>query len=150
MLYIVNILSRNLKRLRKESGYSQEALSDKACLSLRYLGDIERGKANPTLDILNNLAKSLKLELWELFFKDAAEVRYHYALREDPLINPDNRRPYLGYSLCIYKIIGRTSILIECIPDISPNKAFAEQVVRHCNEHKLSLLACFAYLQSVL
>lgn len=36
-------------------------------ISAQYLSGIERGKENPTFDMLMNLSDGLKVEMWELF-----------------------------------------------------------------------------------
>jgi transcriptional regulator with XRE-family HTH domain len=54
-------LARNLVRLRGERGWSQEQLADEAGLHRTYVSGIERCVRNPTLLILERLAKALKL-----------------------------------------------------------------------------------------
>lgn len=54
-------LARNLVRLRRERGWSQEQLADEAGLHRTYVSGIERCVRNPTLLILERLAKALKL-----------------------------------------------------------------------------------------
>lgn len=48
-------------------GMTQEKLAAKMGISSKYLSSIERGKENPTLDTLINLAQSLGIELAEMF-----------------------------------------------------------------------------------
>lgn len=57
----------NLKRLRKAKGYSQTALARESGVSVGYISLIERGKADPSILILNRLANGLDLSLKELF-----------------------------------------------------------------------------------
>lgn len=54
-------LARNLIRLRTEKGWSQEDLADEAGLHRTYLSGLERRIRNPTLLILERLAKALKV-----------------------------------------------------------------------------------------
>ena len=54
-------LARNLVRLRGERGWSQEQLADEAGLHRTYVSGIERCVRNPTLLIVERLAKALKL-----------------------------------------------------------------------------------------
>jgi transcriptional regulator with XRE-family HTH domain len=56
------ILARNLKRLRKERGLSQEELADLAGLNRNYVGMIERQENAATVDTLEALAKSLQVD----------------------------------------------------------------------------------------
>ena len=50
-------LSRNLRRLRAEKGWSQEAYAHEAGIHRTYVSDIERGARNPTITIVEKLAK---------------------------------------------------------------------------------------------
>nr|WP_246605111.1 helix-turn-helix transcriptional regulator [Aquisediminimonas sediminicola] len=50
-------LGRNIKRLRLEKGWSQEAFAFEAGIHRTYVSDIERGARNPTITIVEKLAK---------------------------------------------------------------------------------------------
>jgi transcriptional regulator with XRE-family HTH domain len=52
-------LARNLVKLRSDKGWSQEQLADEAGLHRTYVSGIERQVRNPTLSILERLAKAL-------------------------------------------------------------------------------------------
>lgn len=52
-------LGRNVQRLRKEKGWSQEDYADRAGIHRTYISDIERGARNPTVAVVEKLAKSL-------------------------------------------------------------------------------------------
>ncbi|WP_085542653.1 helix-turn-helix domain-containing protein [Cedecea sp. NFIX57] len=60
----------HLKKLRLQSGLSQEAFADKCGLDRTYVSGIERGVRNPTLEVISVLAKGLEIEISELFFFD--------------------------------------------------------------------------------
>lgn len=60
-------LGHLLQRRRYQLGMTQRDLSDAAKISLKYLGEIERGEANPTLDMLARLACVLDWDPWTLF-----------------------------------------------------------------------------------
>ena len=60
-------LGAKIAYLRKTIRFSQEKLAEKSDISLVYIGDIERGDANPTLDKLKALANALEVEVMELF-----------------------------------------------------------------------------------
>ena len=57
----------HLKKLRHQSGLSQEAFADKCGLDRTYVSGIERGVRNPTLEVLNVLAQGLEIEIKNLF-----------------------------------------------------------------------------------
>lgn len=52
-------LKTNLRRLRLEKGWSQEAFADEAGIHRTYISDLERGARNPTIVIVEKLAKPL-------------------------------------------------------------------------------------------
>ena len=55
------ILAENLTRLREERGMSRKQLVDRAGVSLDWIGMIERGHVNPTLDVIVEIAIALKV-----------------------------------------------------------------------------------------
>jgi transcriptional regulator with XRE-family HTH domain len=59
-------LARNMKRLRKERGWSQEALADEAGLDRTYISGIERVVRNPTITVVQRVASALDCRLGEL------------------------------------------------------------------------------------
>jgi len=58
---------RRLRELRKAAKMSQEALGFKANIHRTYIGSIERGEQNVSIDNIQKLAKALKVEAKELF-----------------------------------------------------------------------------------
>jgi transcriptional regulator with XRE-family HTH domain len=56
----------NLQRLRREKGWSQEDMAFESGLHRTYVSGIERGVRNPTILILDRLAKSLGVAPAEL------------------------------------------------------------------------------------
>ena len=56
----------NLKRIRKERGWSQEELAFESGLHRTYISGIERGARNPTIVILERLAQTLDVKIEEL------------------------------------------------------------------------------------
>jgi len=61
------LLGKRIRELRLARDLSQEALAEKMGVNAKYLGFIEQGRANPTLDVLLNLARCLKVEPVDLF-----------------------------------------------------------------------------------
>jgi len=54
-------LARNLRRRREELGWSQEELADQAGLHRTYVSGVERKVRNPTIEVVERLAKAMKL-----------------------------------------------------------------------------------------
>ncbi|MEL0156344.1 MULTISPECIES: helix-turn-helix domain-containing protein [unclassified Sphingopyxis] len=55
-----------MKRLRKERGWSQEALADEAGLDRTYVSGIERVVKNPTISVAERVAIALGCSLGDL------------------------------------------------------------------------------------
>ena len=51
-------LGLNLKKLREEQGFSQESFADHCGLHRTYISGIERGVRNPTVLIIDKIARS--------------------------------------------------------------------------------------------
>ena len=54
-------LARNLRAARQHAGLTQEQLAERSGLHQTYLSDIERGKRNVTLDVVERLAAALSV-----------------------------------------------------------------------------------------
>lgn len=55
-------LAANIIRLRKERGWSQEELADRAGLHRTYISGVERGVRNPTITVVARIAEALGVE----------------------------------------------------------------------------------------
>ncbi|MCD1266699.1 transcriptional regulator [Shinella sumterensis] len=62
-------VSRNIQRLRREKGLSQEDVAHAADVHQTYLSGVEGGKRNPSIDVLSRIAKALGVDISELFHK---------------------------------------------------------------------------------
>lgn len=51
---------------RQARGLTQEALAVDVGLAVTYVGQIERGLRNPTLDVVERFARALKVEALDL------------------------------------------------------------------------------------
>jgi transcriptional regulator with XRE-family HTH domain len=59
-------LAMQVKRLREAQGLSQEALAKKAGISRGYLARLETARQDPTLTVVEKLAKALKVSVAKL------------------------------------------------------------------------------------
>jgi transcriptional regulator with XRE-family HTH domain len=59
-------LARNLRTLRQREGLSQEALADVSGLHRTYISDLERGTRNPSIAVIDKLARALRVPAGKL------------------------------------------------------------------------------------
>lgn len=59
-------LGKKIRDQRKQKGFSQEALATEAQLGRSYMGRVERGEQNLSIQNLIQIALTLKIEVGEL------------------------------------------------------------------------------------
>ena len=69
MSEITTIVGQRLRLRRQELGYSQELTSEKAGLHPTYIGQVERGEKNATIESIEKICIALDLPLEDLFNK---------------------------------------------------------------------------------
>ena len=74
------VLSANLRHIRQQQGWSQEALAEHCGLHRTYIGAVERGERNISLDNLDRLAGALGVTLCSLLESNS----HSYRIRETP------------------------------------------------------------------
>lgn len=70
--HLRSTLADNLRALRKGQALSQEALADRAGLHRTFVGAVERGERNISLDNIGKLAAALAVPPSRLLSEDAA------------------------------------------------------------------------------
>jgi len=69
------LFGRRIRTLRQVRGFSQERFAHHSGLDRSYVGGVERGQRNVSLDNIAVLARALDLPVYELFiFNDPNEV----------------------------------------------------------------------------
>ena len=61
------LFAQALRRLRRERGWSQEELAARAGLHRTYVGSVERGERNVSVDNIEKLARALHCPIRDLF-----------------------------------------------------------------------------------
>ena len=59
-------LGARLREWRRLRRFTQEQLAERAGLSYKFIGEIERGRGNPTVDTLFRLSQALDLDVVDL------------------------------------------------------------------------------------
>jgi transcriptional regulator with XRE-family HTH domain len=79
---LADYIGLTVRRLRADKDFTLQALADESGVSKSYLGDIEKGRKNPTTDVIEAIADALGVP--------ARELLYHAALDEDdPFFEPE-------------------------------------------------------------
>ena len=67
--YIQYVIGQNLKKLRKDKGFTQEKLAEASNYALSFIGNLESDKVFQTISVgsLYHLSKVLGIHITELF-----------------------------------------------------------------------------------
>ncbi|WP_428561135.1 MAG: helix-turn-helix domain-containing protein [Solidesulfovibrio sp. DCME] len=79
---ILKIFGKRLRSLRRAKDMTQEQVAERAGLSLQSVGEIERGRGNPTLVNVERLSEALSVELTELFDLGDVKMTREQAVQE--------------------------------------------------------------------
>jgi transcriptional regulator with XRE-family HTH domain len=80
------IFIKNLKEYRKKCGFTQAQLAEKVKVTPHYIGMLEMGRNFPATDLIERIAKALKIEMYELFVESYSPAKELEKLRNDILI----------------------------------------------------------------
>jgi transcriptional regulator with XRE-family HTH domain len=69
------IFITNLKKYRKERGFSQMTLSEKCDTTSNYIGQIEMGRRIPSFEKIEKIAVALGIPSHELFVYESADKK---------------------------------------------------------------------------
>ena len=85
---LASLVGERIRKIRKEEGLSLELFALRCDMNAAYVGHIERGVQNPTLNTLEHICKGLDISVEGLFHRydsDAypEDVRYEYVALEE-------------------------------------------------------------------
>lgn len=102
---IANIIGERLRLLRTQAGYSQEALAERAGLHYTYIGQLERGEKNATLESVEKIARALNVSFETLFAG---------------VINMENRSEFATscYHLVLSQPLSQQEMLYEILKSV--------------------------------
>jgi transcriptional regulator with XRE-family HTH domain len=72
---IEEVIATNVRRLRNARKWTQEALAEKAQLSSRYVGAIERANVSARVSIIGRIADAFGVEPAELLKRSKPKAR---------------------------------------------------------------------------
>lgn len=59
-------LGKNIKKIREKLGFTQAQVAEKAGVHTNYFARVERGEENPSYEVLEAIAKALKVKSSEI------------------------------------------------------------------------------------
>lgn len=60
------LFGQRLKDRRRELGLTQTQLAEQTGSTAAYVSQVERGQANPTLEVMAKFAELIEMEVWEM------------------------------------------------------------------------------------
>ena len=102
---IAKIIGERLRAYRIQKGWSQEILAEKAELHHTYIGQLERGEKNATIESIYKVTTALDIPLSALFenISPSSEVRDYASLSYDLI-----QKQTLPEQEMLYEILVRT------------------------------------------
>jgi len=68
------IVGENIRGYRHKAELTQTRLAAKASVDMFYLGELERGKVNVSIDTLEKIAKALKAPVYSFFLEQGYKL----------------------------------------------------------------------------
>ena len=75
-------LGANVRELRVRRKLTQETLGERAGLSYKFIGEVERGLGNPSVESLTRIARALDADIADLFAAGARSQKPYDASRK--------------------------------------------------------------------
>ncbi|ABR55009.1 putative transcriptional regulator, XRE family [Methanococcus vannielii SB] len=116
-----SVISKNLKKIRKEKGLSLDALSTLTGVSKSMLGQIEREEVNPTISTILKIANGLKVSFTSLMKKETLEVNVIRSKDLEPVFEGVDHKLY---SVIPYEDDKHFE---TCIVEIMPGHAYLSE-----------------------
>ncbi|MGP0584392.1 helix-turn-helix domain-containing protein [Paenibacillus timonensis] len=82
MAELRNFLGNRIRAIRNAKGLTQQNLADLSGLDYRYIGAIERGERNFSIDTLEKVLVALKIPISELAYSDIEQSEKESVRRE--------------------------------------------------------------------
>ena len=63
-------IGKNIQKIRKSNGYTQEKLAEEIEVSVRYISDIEQDKSKPSYEVLIKICNIFKYSIKYIFISN--------------------------------------------------------------------------------
>ncbi|WP_419784291.1 helix-turn-helix domain-containing protein [Maridesulfovibrio sp.] len=98
------IVGKNIRKLRKGLNLSQQQMAEQVGISYKYLGEIERGEVNLSVEILMKISNSFQIEPGNLL---ASNERGHSNLLEAQVVLGEFSNEQLELALDLLKALRK-------------------------------------------
>ena len=71
----IEILSQNIKLIRREKQLTQEQLAEKTEVTVKYISHLERGLSFPSAETLDRIATAFEVPVYRLFFPEGLDEK---------------------------------------------------------------------------
>lgn len=99
-------LGERIRELRKSAGITQEELGEKASLNYKFIGELERGRVNVSLDSIVKIASALGVQP-DSFFSKAKPLIKHVSVKEKNPLAKLSSSDIRGIKLAL-KLLNKT------------------------------------------
>jgi len=110
-------VGKKIRKMRKEKGYTQEILSEKAGINGKYLGKIERSESGVSLITLSKICNALDVSLCELLAFTSKDKELGDLSSEVWILIKSKDKKTIQLSIKVFKEI------LEGIEALSKNKS---------------------------
>ena len=76
---------KRIRQLRESMGLTQQQLASKVSMDYKYLGSVERGERNITIDNIQRIADALSVEPYQLFLFSLQGLKPEEKVVEDKI-----------------------------------------------------------------
>ena len=83
-------MGRRIQSIRKEMNVNQEDMANTLGISTGYMSEIERGKANPTADLLFKLVEKYHINIVFLFHGKGEKISHQETDNDNPEFSVDS------------------------------------------------------------
>ena len=95
MSHLYRLLGKQIAHFRLKAGLTQEELAEKTDYSVDFISLVERGINAPTVARLEDIARTLGIEIWQLFYPGGNEGTLSPVKSARRAIAPSSRRTHV-------------------------------------------------------
>lgn len=107
---LLQFIGERIRQIRKAKGLTQEELAEKAGINASYMGTVERGDRNISIETLEKIMQGLDVTLTDFF-------QFH-EIENDNIINENSRLLEVMKSLLYNRPLEENKLVLRVVKDI--------------------------------